>query len=187
MRAPKRPETGRRPSLGLAALLAAAALGLAGPVAHAATGAAQPEVDLALVLAVDVSLSVDAGRYRLQRDGIAAALGAPEVARAIAAGPRKAVAVAVMEFSDPDRAVAVIDWAVLRSAADAGHLASRVHRLRRSSDGLTGLGNALVSAAALIEAAPVRAARRVIDVSGTASRISAWMWRRRATPCWRAG
>lgn len=123
-------------------------------------------VDTALVIAVDVSLSVDAGRYALQRDGTAAAIASADFAKAIASGPNGAVAVTVMEFSDPDRQIPVVPWTRVASAADAQALADRLRRVQRSSSGLTGIANALLTADELFDEAPWPAGRRVVDVSG---------------------
>ena len=134
------------------------AIALAAPAGNA--------VDTALVIAVDVSLSVDAGRYALQRDGTAAAIASPDFARAVAGGPNGAVAVTVMEFSDPDRQIPVVPWTRVASAADAQALAARLRRVHRSSSGLTGIANALLTADDLFDEAPWTATRRVVDVSG---------------------
>ncbi|MGB8843047.1 MAG: DUF1194 domain-containing protein [Aliidongia sp.] len=127
--------------------------------------AAEP-VDVALVLVVDVSLSVNDARYQLQKEGIAAAFENPDLAKAIGGGINGAVAVAVMEFSDPDRQFAVIDWTRIASAEDARRLAARIRRTGRSSDGLTGIADALIAAQEMLESSPFAAARRVVDVSG---------------------
>jgi Protein of unknown function (DUF1194) len=148
---------------GLALLLASS------PAAADTTGKApqtgQP-VDVALVLAVDVSLSVNDQRYQLQREGLAAAFESPDLARAITGGPNGAVSVSVMEFSDPDRQFPVIEWTRIASAADAQHLAARIRKTRRSSDGLTGIADALLAAQELFDESPFAASRRVVDVSG---------------------
>src|SRR5215475_5478389 len=68
-----------------------AALGLCLPVTGGAL--AQVLVDLELVLAVDVSLSMDLDEQRLQRDGYVAAFRDPEVQKAIASGPSGRIAV----------------------------------------------------------------------------------------------
>ena len=148
---------------GLALLLAClpAAAGAADDTTHGG----QP-VDVALVLAVDVSLSVNDERYQLQRDGIAAAFENPDLAKAIASGPHGAVSVSVMEFSDPDRQFPVIEWTRIASAADAQRLAARIRKTRRSSDGLTGIADALLAAQELFDESPFAASRKVVDVSG---------------------
>jgi hypothetical protein len=123
-------------------------------------------VDAALVLAIDVSLSVNEQRYTLQKEGVAAAFESPDLAKAIAGGPYGAVAVAVMEFSDPDRQFAVVEWTRIASAEDAAALAARIRRVRRSSDGLTGIADALIAAQQLLDGSPFAASRRIVDVSG---------------------
>lgn len=133
--------------------------------APAAAADDQP-VDTALVIAVDVSLSVDAGRYDLQRDGTAAAIASPDFARAATSGPNGAVAVTIMEFSDPDRQIPVVPWTRVASAADAQALADKVRQVHRSSTGLTAIANALLTADELFGEAPWPATRRVVDVSG---------------------
>lgn len=134
--------------------------------APAAALADDQPVDTALVIAVDVSLSVDAGRYDLQRDGTAAAIASPDFARAATSGPNGAIAVTIMEFSDPDRQIQVVPWTRVASAADARALADEVRRVHRSSSGLTAIANALLTADELFGEAPWRATRRVVDVSG---------------------
>lgn len=141
--------------LGLALLLAALPPAWAG----------EP-VDTALVLAVDVSLSVNDERYALQKEGIAAAFENPDLAKAIAQGPNGAVAVTVMEFSDPDRQFPVVEWTRVASAEDAKRLAQRIRQSRRSSDGLTGVADALLAADELFGESPFPASRRIIDISG---------------------
>lgn len=144
---------------GLAAMLIAA-----GPMAGGAA-AAEP-VDTALVLAVDVSLSVNDQRYQLQKEGIAEAFENPDLADTIAHGSYGAVAVALMEFSDPDRQFPVIEWTRIASAEDARRLAGQIRNLKRSSDGLTAIGDALLAAQELFDESPFPTTRRVIDVSG---------------------
>ncbi|GGF29899.1 hypothetical protein GCM10011611_39970 [Aliidongia dinghuensis] len=141
-------------------LLAAASL----PIATGAR-AAEP-VDTALVIAVDVSLSVNDERYELQRDGTAAAIASPDFTKAVSAGPNGAVAVTVMEFSDPDRQIVVMPWTRIASAADAQAFAQKLHQVHRSSSGLTGIANALLAAEDLLVDSPWPATRRVVDVSG---------------------
>jgi hypothetical protein len=144
----------------------AGALGLLLTVLPARAEEVQGEpVDVALVLAVDVSLSVNEERFELQRDGIAAAFENPDLAKAIAGGPNHAAAVAVMQFSDPDRQFAVIEWTRIASAEDARRLAARIRRTNRSSDGLTGIADALLAARQLLDSSPFPASRQVVDVS----------------------
>jgi hypothetical protein len=144
----------------------ALALFLAASPARAEGAAGSEPVDVALVLAVDVSLSVNDERYQLQKEGIAAAFENPDLAQAITSGPNGAVSVSVMEFSDPDRQFPVIEWTRIASAEDAKQLAARIRHVGRSSDGLTGIADALLAAEELFTESPFPAARRVVDVSG---------------------
>jgi hypothetical protein len=144
-----------------AALLIAAALLLgAAPALRAET------VDAALVLALDVSLSVDEREYTLQRDGIAAAFESPALVAAVAGGKNHAIDVLVLEWSDPEVQVVTVDWTRVSDAASANAFAAKVRTTKRSSQGLTAIGNGLMAAGAAFEHLPDQAARRLIDVSG---------------------
>jgi hypothetical protein len=131
----------------------------------AGTAGAQP-VDLALVMAVDVSESVDADEYLLQHDGIARAFEDPELAAAIGAGRHRAIEVAVLEWSDRDRQAVTVDWTRIGDGPSAATFARKVRRSERSSNGLTAIGDALLAARILLDAAPEPADRRLVDLSG---------------------
>lgn len=130
---------------------------------HAAQAA---DVDMALVLAVDVSESVDAGEYRLQHEGIARAFENPQVVAAIENGRRRAIDVLVMEWSDRDKHAVTVGWTRVSDQASAAAFAAKVRASKRSSDGLTAIGDALLAAAAAFTTAPDKPDRRVIDISG---------------------
>jgi hypothetical protein len=134
-------------------------------LALAAPARAQP-VDLALVLAIDVSESVNAERYNLQVEGIARALEQPRLFEAIGAGERGAIALLVMEWSDRDRQDVTVEWTRITDAASAAAVAAKLRRSTRSSDGLTAIGDALLAARADFERLPWPATRRAVDVSG---------------------
>lgn len=139
----------------------AALLSLAAAPGHAAT-----PVDAALVFAVDVSESVDAQEYQLQHEGIARAFESAPVQAAIAGGSHGAIEALVLEWSDPDKQVVTVDWTRIGDAKSAAAFAARVRATRRSSAGLTAIGNALLAAAAGFERLPDPAARHIIDLSG---------------------
>jgi hypothetical protein len=120
---------------------------------------------LALVLAVDVSASVTADSYLLQRDGIARAFESPRLVNAISALPGGIEAL-VLEWSDPDRIAITAGWTRLADATDATAFAAAVRATKRSSEGLTAIGPALLAAATVFDHAPEPAARRIIDISG---------------------
>jgi hypothetical protein len=153
-----------------AAILLAALLTpslLAGTAAaDESAAAATPAVDLALILAVDVSESVDADEYQLQHEGIARAFEDERLIEAISAGARGGIAVTVIEWSDRDKQVVTVDWTRVADRASAAAFAAAVRKTQRSSDGLTALGDALLAARAAFERLPYAPERRVIDVSG---------------------
>ena len=120
---------------------------------------------LALVLALDVSSSVDDREYELQSKGLAAALNAPDIRHAILSG-RGEVALAVYEWSGRHREKLHLDWTILRSHADITRAAAALADMERAtSEFPTALGAALGYGAQVMTRAP-ECARRVIDVSG---------------------
>src|SRR5215203_1536883 len=90
----------------------AALLGLALMLSAPAVRAAEP-VDLLLVLAADVSRSVTEPKFKLQREGAAAAITHPEVVRAIASGPNRRIAVCFLEWATAGQQNVVIDWTII--------------------------------------------------------------------------
>jgi hypothetical protein len=119
-----------------------------------------------LVLALDVSSSVDAAEYVLQRDGLAAALDAPEVRHAILQGGPGHVALAAYEWSGRFKQKMLLNWTALRGPADIDRAVAALARAERSqSEFPTALGYGLGYGANLLARGPA-CARRVIDVSG---------------------
>ena len=124
------------------------------------------EVDLALVMAVDVSASVDAGEYVLQHEGIARAFENPAVISAIRGGAKSGIDVLVMEWSDRDKQAVTVDWTHVSDQASAAAFAAKLRASKRSSNGLTAVGDALLAAGAAFKRLGDHPARRVIDLSG---------------------
>jgi hypothetical protein len=120
---------------------------------------------LALVLAVDVSASVTADSYMLQHDGIARAFESPRLVDAISAVPG-GIEVLVLEWSDPDRIKITVDWRRVGESHSAAAFAAAVRSTKRSSNGLTAIGPALLASASAFDHLPETATRRVIDISG---------------------
>jgi len=124
-------------------------------------------VDLALVLAVDCSSSVDAGDFRLQMDGIAAALRNPPLFEAIAAGSCQQIALTLVLWSSRDSQAIAIAWRVLSSRLELEAIAQETENAeRRWRPGGTGLAAAVDFSVSLLQTLPIAARRRVIDVSG---------------------
>lgn len=120
---------------------------------------------MALLLALDVSSSVDETEYLLQRNGLAAALLAPEVEAAFISGSAP-VAISAFEWSGRYNQQTILDWRLIRSPSDLLAASERIASTRRSEDEFpTALGYALGHAASLFDEAP-SCDRRTIDVSG---------------------
>jgi len=120
---------------------------------------------LALVLALDVSSSVDDAEYALQRDGLAAALEHEDVVAAILQSPG-GIALAVYEWSGRRQSVVIQDWVRLTNRAEIAAAAERLRGTQRSYRRFpTAMGFALGFASTLLSRAP-RCARQVVDVSG---------------------
>ena len=131
------------------------------------SGAAQAAgCRLALILALDVSASVDAAEYDLQRLGLAAALDAPDVRHAILQGAPGDVALAVYEWSGHHQHKLHLDWTMLRSHGDIDRAVLALGTMTRSHDDFpTSVGQALAYGASVMQRAPL-CTRRVIDLSG---------------------
>ena len=127
--------------------------------------AADFDVDLALVLAIDCSFSVDAREFRQQMEGLGRALMRPEVKQAIRQGNRQRIAISAIQWSDENNQIVILPWTVIASDSDAELMGQRLAAMPRSlAEGGTSISQALLYAHALFETAPT-AERRVIDVS----------------------
>lgn len=147
----------------LIAVLALAALGLARP--HERAHAAEDAVDTALVMAVDISQSVDEIRYRLQMEGIAQALEDTEVIRTVTSGPRKAILFTLVGWAD--RARVLLPWTWIASASDAAAVARMLRSLPVASGEYTCVARMMRYLNEFtLPQMPVKAERIVIDVSG---------------------
>ncbi|WP_058247541.1 DUF1194 domain-containing protein [Tropicibacter naphthalenivorans] len=123
------------------------------------------ECRLALLLALDVSSSVDEAEYALQREGVAAALLSDSVQGAILQGAGH-VALGVYEWSGRRQSHVVLDWVMLRSASDIKAAAARIAAAQRSYRRFpTAMGYAMGFGATMMGRAPL-CERQVIDVSG---------------------
>lgn len=138
----------------------AAGASLAAPVTSAET------VDLQLILAADVSISVDNEEFRLQREGYAAAITSVPVLAAIRAGPHHAIAVTFIEWSGPSKQRVVADWTVIRDGELATVFANTLRTVPRSFADATAIGSAIDFAMKQFERSGLESERRIIDVSG---------------------
>lgn len=148
--------------------LTAGALALtiaAGPASSAGDGPIA--VDLALVLAVDGSSSVDAREFGLQMRGYADAFRNPRVVQAATTGLQRRIAVTLVQWSNLHDQRQVVPWTVVGDAADAQKLADAIQAAPRAVPaGSTSISGAIDFSARLLGDRAYRPARRVIDVSG---------------------
>ena len=132
----------------------------------AAPARAEP-VDLELVLSVDSSGSIDAGEFRLQREGYARALTHPDVIAAIKRGPYRAVAITFVEWSGPEIHSQVVGWTKVTGEAEVSRIAATLLSAPRTIfGGGTSLGGAILMATQLLQDNGFEGTRRVIDISG---------------------
>lgn len=124
------------------------------------------DVDLELVLAVDVSRSIDDGEYDLQRKGYAAALSDPRVLKTILSGQSGRIALCYFEWSGEVSQQVIVDWTVIKDADSAARVAAQLASAPRPFANRTSLGVAIDYATSLFGHSPHRSTRRVIDVSG---------------------
>ena len=143
----------------LALILAAAAL-------VPAPALAGDDVDLLLVLAADVSRSIDAAKFQLQRDGYAAAISDPRVLDTIKSGHSGRIGLTFVEWSGVGAQHVVIDWTAIGDAASAKDFGDRLLEAPRSFADRTSISGAIEFAMDQFTRTPFASARRIIDVSG---------------------
>jgi len=141
---------------------------LAAAAASTATTATRAEtpVDLQLVLAVDVSRSIDEVEAELQRRGYIEALTNDRVIDAILSGENGRIAVCYTEWAGTHYQMVVIDWTVIDSATAARRFAEKLAEAPRTSQSWTAVGAALAFAAQRFEHSGFTSKRHVIDISG---------------------
>lgn len=139
-------------------------------IALGASAAVAAPCRQALVLGLDVSGSVDAQEYRLQLDGLAAALRHPDVVRALLSMPSAPVRLAVFEWSSTDYQRRLVDWTELAGAGDIAAVAQRLAgTARAAAPPGTALGTAMRHGADLLAQAP-DCWKRTLDVSSDGRR-----------------
>lgn len=143
-------------------ILVALLIALAFPAALAEDAV---EVDTALILAVDVSDSVDANRYQLQMEGISRALEDESVINAITGGPKGGILLSLVSWSD--HAEMQLSWQLIRSTDDARRIAALIRALPQRTGEYTCLSRMLAMVKESVAPdVPAKATRVVLDVSG---------------------
>src|SRR5688572_9746731 len=127
---------------------------------------AEAEVDLALVLAVDVSRSMDPEEQELQRQGFVEAFRSPLVHDAIRAGMLGRITVSYMEWSGDTQQNVVVPWTIIAGLEGASEFADRLARAPISRIWRTSISGAIEAGSQLLDETGVEPVRRVIDISG---------------------
>ncbi len=131
----------------------------------AALAAPAPYVDVALVLAADVSGSMS-GALAIQRSGFVAAFRDPDIARTIASEPIGRIAVTYVEWAGVGEQWTVVPWTIIAGAEDAAAFADRLAAAPVNRGSQTSVSAGLLFAAHQLDTSGVDAMRRTIDVSG---------------------
>ncbi|MCA1530678.1 DUF1194 domain-containing protein [Bradyrhizobium yuanmingense] len=132
----------------------------------ATQGDSRPAVDLELVIAVDVSYSMEPDDLAAQREGYAKAIVSQEFLRAVRAGPAGKIALTYFEWSSTSDQKIVVPWRQIDGPGAAEAVATEITNapIRRGSR--TSISSAIKFAASLFEQNPYSGPRRIIDVSG---------------------
>jgi Protein of unknown function (DUF1194) len=139
---------------------------VAGAALVPAAAMAAEDVDLLLVLAVDVSRSIDATKFQLQREGYAAAVADSHVLEAIRSGRTGRIGLTFVEWSGVGAQKVVIDWTTIGDADSAKGFGDRLLEAPRSFADRTSISGAIEFAMGQLDKAPYESARSTIDVSG---------------------
>jgi Protein of unknown function (DUF1194) len=154
-----------RVHLGFAAMMVA--VWLASPLhAQVVPPGDRTRVDLELILAVDISLSMDYEELRVQRSGYVAAFRDPVVQGAIFSGPVKRIAVTYFEWAGRSVQKIIADWTIIDSPAAAHAFADTLERAPISRERMTSISAAMEFAGQMFDRSPVSSPRRVLDISG---------------------
>ncbi len=149
-----------------AARTIAALLIFAAAATFASITTAAEKVDLLLVLAADVSRSIDSAKFQLQREGYAAAVSDPRVLDAIRSGRDGRVGLSFVEWSGVSSQRVVIDWTTISDVESAKGFGDRLLEAPRSFADRTSISGGIDFAMGQFARAPYESARRTIDVSG---------------------
>jgi hypothetical protein len=123
-------------------------------------------VDLELVLAVDVSSSMNEAEQRMQRDGYVSALRNPDVLRAIGSGAYGRIAIAYVEWARPNYQRVLMPWTVIDGPDGAASFANALEAKSIVIDAGTSISGGLLSAERLLQTSALHSDRQIIDVSG---------------------
>jgi hypothetical protein len=125
-----------------------------------------PSVDVELILAVDVSYSMDMDELAIQREGYAQAIVSKEFLQALKTGPNGKISITYFEWAASSDQKIIIPWRVIDGPETADAVANEILKtpIRRASR--TSISGAILFAVPLFDENPYRGLRRVIDISG---------------------
>ena len=156
-------------TIAIAAALTAgllASFGFAAPSRLLLAQVSAVPVDTELVLAVDVSYSMDPEEQQIQREGYMEAITSREFMTAIRAGSHGKVAMTYFEWAGPEDQKIIVPWRLVEGPETADAFASEIARAPYRRASRTSIGGALMFAKPLFPASGFRGLRRVVDVSG---------------------
>jgi hypothetical protein len=135
-------------------------------VAAPLSARAAEAVDLLLVLAADVSRSVDTTKFQLQRDGYSAAITDQRVLNAIMSGANRRIALSFVEWSGAGAQKIIIDWTIIDGPEAAQKFSDALIEAPRPFADRTSISGAIDFSMEMLARAPFEAPRRTIDISG---------------------
>jgi len=150
----------------MAGLMTGDVAGIAAPAPPRAAEDAETAVDVELVLAVDVSYSMDLDELGVQREGYAQAIVSKEFLQALKTGPRGKVAVTYVEWAASNDQKIIIPWRVIDGPESADAVAAEIMKTPVRRAARTSISGAINFAVPLFDQNPYRGLRRVIDISG---------------------
>ena len=138
----------------------------AGAAAQVSEKESSPSVDVELILAVDVSYSMDPDELAIQREGYAQAIISKEFLQALKNGPHGRIAITYFEWAASGDQKIIIPWRLIDGPETADAVSAEIMRtpVRRASR--TSISGAIYFATPLFDDDPYRGLRRVIDISG---------------------
>jgi hypothetical protein len=154
--------------IGAAVLAAFAGLGFTAPnrIQQLAQKSAPDAVDVELVLAVDVSYSMDPDEQALQREGYMAAITSQEFLHAVREGMHGRIAMTYFEWAGVHHQQIIVPWRVVDGPEAADGFAADIGRARYTRASRTSISGAMLFAAPLYQGSGYRGVRRVLDISG---------------------
>lgn len=123
-------------------------------------------VDLELVLAADVSFSMDKGKLELRREGYAQAITSPEFLKALKTGPSGKVAITYFEWAASSYQKVIVPWRTIDGPEAAAAVAAEIMAAPNVLQSRTSISGAIHFAMSLFDKSPFRSPRHVIDISG---------------------